>query len=116
MSVGESQQIAPPAAAAARFNPLKIIIPVLLALLSVSLMSQWYARQVSFPRYCSSPEATLAALQVLLEEDGVIDNDQRRKYMVAAKMLFLHPRENNETSADYLQRLRQLMLSECHQA
>ena len=113
MSSGDNHQTVPPAASSARFNPLKIIIPVLLALLSVSLMSQWYARQVSFPRYCTNPEATLAALQVLLEEEAVIDNDQRRKYMVAAKMLFLHPRENNESKTSYLQRIRQLMRAEC---
>lgn len=113
MSLSENHQTPQPAAAGPRFNPLKIIIPVLLALLSVSLMSQWYASQVSFPRYCNSPEATLAALQVLLEEEAVIDNDQRRKYMVAAKMLFLHPRENNESKTGYLQRLRHLMRAEC---
>ena len=113
MNSGDSHQTIPPAATGTRFNPLKIIIPVLLALLSVSLMSQWYARQVSFPRYCASPETTLAALQVLLEEEAVIDNDQRRKYMVAAKLLFLHPREGNESKTGYLQRIRQLMRAEC---
>ena len=96
-----------------RFNPLKIIIPVLLALLSVSVMSQWYARNVSFPRYCNSPDTTLAALQELLDERAEIDNDQRRQYMIAAKMLFLHPKHNNESKTDYLLRLRHLMLAKC---
>ena len=113
MGLTENHQTRQPAVTASRFNPLKIIIPVLLALLSVSLMSQWYARQVSFPRYCNSPDATLDALQVLLDDEPAIDNNQRRQYMIAAKMLFLHPRENNESKTEYLQRLRHLMRVEC---
>jgi hypothetical protein len=96
-----------------RFNPLKIIIPVLLALLSVSLMAQWYANNVSFPRYCNSPEETLNALQVLLQDEPVIDNDQRRRYMIAAKILFLHPKDYDESKSDYMLRLRHLMLVKC---
>lgn len=96
-----------------RFNPLKIIIPVFLALLSVSLMSQWYAGNVSFPRYCKSPDTTLDALQELIKDNPVIDNDQRRRYMIAAKILFLHPKHNDESKSDYMLRLRQLMLKKC---
>lgn len=96
-----------------RFNPLKIIIPVLLALLSISVMSQWYARNVSLPRYCKSPETALSVLQVLIEEELTIDNDQRRQYMVAAKLLFLHPMRNNESKSDYILRIRRLMALEC---
>jgi len=96
-----------------RFNPLKIIIPVLLALLSVSLMSQWYASQISFPRYCKSPEITLKALRELLEAVPVIDSAQRRQSMIAAKILFLYPMYGNENNSDYLLRIRQLMSVEC---
>lgn len=108
MQTGDEQESAGP-----RFNPLKIIIPVLLALLSVSLMSQWYANNVSFPRYCKSPETTLTALAELLEEESLLDNDQRRQYMIAAKILFLYPKHNDENKTDYLLRLRQLILVKC---
>ncbi len=96
-----------------RFNPLKIIIPVLLALLSISLMSQWYASNVSVPRYCKNPEKTLHSLEKLLDESALIANEQRRQTMIAAKLLFLHPRQSDESRADYLQRLRYLMLAQC---
>jgi hypothetical protein len=95
------------------FNPLKIIIPVLLALLSISLMSQWYASNISVPRYCKNPEKTLQSLEKLLDESSLIENEQRRQAMIAAKLLFLHPRQNDESRADYLQRLRYLMLAQC---
>ena len=76
-------------------------------------MAQWYARNVSFPRYCKNPEASLQSLQVLLEEKPKIDNAQRRQHMIAAKILFMHPQQSNENQSDYLQRLRQLLLSKC---
>ncbi len=106
--------IPPETNAPTRFNPLKIIIPVLLALLSISVMSQWYANNVSLPRYCKDPETALSALQVLIEEEPTIDNDQRRRYMVAAKLLFLHPMHTNENKSDYIMRIRGLMAQECH--
>ena len=106
-SSGQAGQLAP------RFNPLKIIIPVLLALLSVSLMSQWYASNVSVPRYCDNPEMALLSLETLMDEPSPIKHEQRRQTMIAAKLLFLYPRQSNESGADYLQRLRYLMLSEC---
>jgi hypothetical protein len=113
MSVPGNQSVPDQTVIGPRFNPLKIIIPVLLALLSVSLMSQWYANNISFPRYCNNPEETLNALQVLLQDEPVIDNDQRRRYMIAAKILFLHPKDSNESESDYMLRLRHLMLTKC---
>ena len=98
---------------APRFNPLKIIIPVLLALLSVSLMSQWYANNISLPRYCENPQKALQSLRGLMDESMALRDEQRRQNMIAAKLLFLHPQQSEESSEDYLQRLRYLMLSEC---
>lgn len=113
MMVRDSQSTPQPKVIAPRFRLLKIIIPVLLALIAISLMAQWYASNVTFPRYCKNPETTLQAVQILIKDDAVIDNDQRRKYMIAAKILFLHPISNNESKSDYMLRLRQLLLVEC---
>ncbi len=95
------------------FNPLKIIIPVLLSLLLISLMAQYYARQISLPRYCNNPQEALQSLNTLLEDESKIDNSQRRRYMVAAKILFLHPKQNDESTTDYLNRVKFLLMSEC---
>jgi hypothetical protein len=113
MSEFDIQTQGQPEKAHTKFNPLKIIIPVLVALLSVSLMSQWYARNVSFPRYCKDPDTMLNAVQEMIKENPQIENDQRRQYMIAAKMLFLHPKNNHESATDYMARLRQLMLVKC---
>ena len=103
----------PSISVAPRFNPLKIIISVLLALLSVSLMAQWYANNISLPRYCENPQKALQSLQGLMDESTALKDEQRRQNMIAAKLLFLHPQQSDESSVDYLQRLRYLMLSEC---
>ena len=95
------------------FNPLKVIIPVLLALLSVSLMAQWYARNVSMPRYCEKQQLTLRYLSQLLDNIDTTTTDQRRQTMIAAKLLYLHPREQSESKEEYLSRLRYLMLNQC---
>jgi hypothetical protein len=95
------------------FSPFKIIIPVLFTLLAISLMAQWYASNVTLPRYCENPEKALHNLDRLLTPDATIDNDQRRDYMISAKLLFLHPQQEDETVDEYKQRLRYLLLNEC---
>lgn len=104
----EAQQSAEPA-----FNPLKVIIPVLLSLLAVSLMAQWYAANVSVPRYCQDPQQALLNLHKLLDQNSTIEPAQRRASMIAAKLLYLHPRTEDESQTDYLQRLRYLLLNQC---
>ena len=96
-----------------QFNPLKIIIPVLLALLSISLMAQWYANNIILPRYCEDPQKALQSLRELMDESSQLKHQQRRQNMIAAKLLFLHPQQSDESSENYLQRLRYLIQSEC---
>ena len=103
----------PPATEIKTFSPLKIIIPVLFALLAISLMAQWYASHVSLPRYCENPEQALHNLDQLLRPEAKISDAERRQYMIAAKLLFLHPQREDETVDDYQQRLRYLLLNEC---
>ena len=97
----------------APFNPLKIILPVLGALLSVSLMAQWYASHVSLPRYCENPDQALHSIERLLRDQADLDRANRRNDMIAAKLLYLLPQQSGESSAAYLQRLRYRLLSEC---
>lgn len=95
------------------FNPLKIFIPVLMTLLLISVMAQWYASNISFPRYCKNPEKTLLNLGKLLDLNETPDKSQRRQYMIAAKLLFLHPKQNDESRHEYLQRLHYLLMKKC---
>ncbi len=92
------------------FNPWKIIIFVTIALLTISILSNWYAQQVTLPRYCDNPEQTLHLLQKILTEERPAGEEARRSYIIAAKLLFLVPRKSEETLPDYLDRVRQNLL------
>ena len=68
------------------------------------------------PRYCDEPvETTLQRAQQLLTERKPTDDDfeSRRPYIVAAKLLFLLPRSDGESTDVYLARIRQHLQREC---
>lgn len=95
------------------FNPLQVIIPVLLLMLSVSFAARWYSQQVSLPRYCENPEQTLMYLQKIITETRPAGEQSRRPYIIAAKLLFLLPRESLETEQVYIERVRQHLKRQC---
>ena len=90
-----------------------MIVPVLVALLAVSALAQWYGRTVSLPRYCEDPAGALAHLERILAEDRPAGDGSRRPYVVAAKLLFLLPREADEDRGRYLERVRRHLRVQC---
>ncbi len=95
------------------FNPLRVIIPVLLLTLSVSFAARWYAQQVSLPRYCEDPAQALHHLEQIIVEDRPAGDSARKPYIIAAKLLFLLPLESSESREDYLQRVQQHLRRQC---
>jgi hypothetical protein len=95
------------------FNPWPLIIFVGLALLAISLLSHWYAQEVTLPRYCENPEQTLQLLQKILTEERPAGEETRRPYIIAAKLLFLVPRQSDEAIEDYLDRVRYHLREQC---
>ncbi len=83
--------------------PLVAVIAVLM--LSVSSAIEWYADEVSLPRYCGDPDKALHYLEADLREQRPAGDDSRRPYLIAAKLLFLVPRESEEPIPDYLNRV-----------
>ncbi|HEC85704.1 MAG TPA: hypothetical protein ENI48_10760 [Thioploca sp.] len=57
-------------------------LSVRLALLAISLLSIWYAQQVTLPRYCENPEQTLQRLQNILTEKRPAGDEKRRSYVM----------------------------------
>ena len=96
-----------------KFNPTPMIVIVILTSLSVSLMSNWYSRNVSMPRYCDDPEAAISHLQDLITKERPAGDNSRRPYLIAAKLLFILPRDSNEPLDDYLQRVRLHIAQQC---
>ena len=95
------------------FSPLRVVVPVLAGLLSVSALAQWYARSVSLPRYCENPTRTLTHLERILAENRPAGDGSSRPYIVAAKLLFLVPRGADEGRGAYLDRVRRHLQGQC---
>ncbi len=87
---------------------------VLLILLAISAAAQWYARQVTLPRYCQYPADTLDRVRELLSEQQVVNRENRKPYIIAARLTFLVPRNNSESIEAYISRLQQHIDLNCH--
>lgn len=86
------------------FRPLVIVGIILLASFGISRWAVWYGDEISIPRYCSEPQAAIESLRSVLSDDAAKDRQGRRTAMVAAKIMFLIPRESGESVDDYLGR------------
>jgi hypothetical protein len=95
------------------FKPLKVVIPVVVILLLISFWTNWYSQQVSIPRYCEDIAQTLHYLRKVVTEDRPAGEETRKPYVIAAKLLFLVPRQGNEPVEDYLDRVEHYLQSKC---
>lgn len=95
------------------FQPVRLVLVVLVALLLVSFVNHWYSGQVSLPRYCRQPETVLQRLAALHTERATAGEETIREYVVAAKLEFLVPPTADEPLEAYLQRLRHLLEQQC---
>ncbi len=95
------------------FHPWRLIAAVFAVMLGISGAARWYARDVTLPRYCTDPERTLIDLRRVLTEDRPAGDGARRPYIVAARLIFLVPRNGNEPLEAYLERLRSHMAGRC---
>lgn len=84
-----------------------------LVLIGVFDAAEWYAEQVSIPRFCESPDATLERVRETLSKQRPASDASTRPYVVAAKLIYLVPRKDGETLEDYLARLRLRIAESC---
>ncbi len=84
-----------------------------LVLIAVFDAAEWYAERVSIPRYCESPEATLERVRETLSQQRPASDASTRPYVVAAKLIYLVPREDGESLEGYLARLRVRIAETC---
>jgi hypothetical protein len=92
---------------------LPLVAVILLILLGISAASQWYARNVTLPRYCEAPDQVLSDVRQLLTTRTPAGEGARRPYIIAARLTFLVPREGNEPLEAYLQRIQQHLDQRC---
>lgn len=95
------------------FRPFRLIVIVLLIMLGISAAAQWYARNITMPRYCDNPEETLRKVRQVLTERTPAGEGDRKPYIIATRLTFLLPRELDEPLDTYLNRLQRHIDQQC---
>ncbi|MCU7847030.1 MAG: hypothetical protein KZQ89_03330 [Candidatus Thiodiazotropha sp. (ex Lucinoma kastoroae)] len=95
------------------FRPVRLILVILLILLSISLLAQWYGMNITMPRYCQYPGDVIGRVQQVLNEKQPAGEGDRKPYIIAARLMFLVPRHSDETQDDYILRLQQHIDKQC---
>ena len=96
-----------------KFHPFRLVLVTLVALLAVFQASDWYAGQVSLPRYCNQQELMLQHLASINTRSRPAGDDSRRDFVVAAKLEFLLPRMADEPLDAYMRRLEKRLEEQC---
>ena len=82
-----------------------VFVIVALALTAIFDSAEWYADRVLVPRYCENPEAAVALVGEILTEAEPAGTAKTRPYIIAAKLIYLVPRQDGETVEAYVSRL-----------
>jgi len=73
----------------------------------------WYADTAALPRYCKDPRAAVALVDKIISSANPVGEARKRPYLVAAKLIFLVPQQNDESKGDYLRRLERVISEKC---
>lgn len=76
--------------------------------------AQWYADTAALPRYCDNPDTTVELVGRILKSGNPAGDENRRPYVIAAKLIFLVPRADDEPISAYQARLRERIAETCH--
>ena len=95
------------------FKPLQVVIPVVIILSLITIWTNWYSQQVSILRYCEDTEQTLLYLKKVVTENRPAGEDAHKPYLIAAKLLFLVPRQGDEPVEEYLDRVKLYLHGRC---
>jgi len=82
-------------------------------LLFVFNSAEWHAEEVSLPRYCDDPEHHVQLVGEILNNENKIGTENRRPYIIAAKLIYIIPRQEAEPLESYLTRLLQRIYASC---
>jgi hypothetical protein len=75
--------------------------------------AEWYADNSALPRYCENPAQTVAHVREILTDPSPGAEKPKRPYVVAAKLIFLVPREDSEPLQSYLDRVQIRIVENC---
>ena len=83
------------------------------AMLAVFRFAGWYADTSALPRYCNDPGSAISHVRKLLSSPTPAGDEKRRPYLIAAKLIFLVPQQDDESEEDYLDRLYSTITARC---
>jgi hypothetical protein len=96
---------------------MRRILLVFFLTLAVMLLifdgAEWYAENSALPRYCGNPADAVAHVREILADPALGDGKLTRHYVVAAKLIFLVPREDAEPLQSYLERVQARISEKC---
>jgi hypothetical protein len=95
------------------FRPLRLVAVVLVIMLGISSAAQWYSSNITLPRYCEDPVGVLTHVRQLLTETHPAGDEDRKPYIIAARLTFLIPQESEEPLTIYINRLRGHIEQQC---
>ncbi|MCK4711520.1 MAG: hypothetical protein KAT26_01435 [Marinosulfonomonas sp.] len=75
--------------------------------------ADWYANKAALPRYCENPTRAVLIVEEILTSPTPGEGEVRRPYIIAAKLIFLVPQEEDEAMPDYMERLRRRISQSC---
>ena len=84
---------------------LVVFVVTAAAMLFIFNSADWYATNAALPRYCEKPVETIEIVHEILVSDTPSAGQEKRPYIVAAKLIFLVPQADDEPLDDYLDRL-----------
>lgn len=95
------------------FRPVRLILAILVILLSISFAAQWYGQNITMPRYCSDPVAVNERVRDVLTKHRPAGDGDRKPHIIAARLMFLLPRESDEQLEAYIERLQHHIDQQC---
>jgi len=92
---------------------VRLVLTVVILMVAVSQLTQYYSTKVLLPRYCESQFETLLTLEKILTRTRPSGEEARKPYIIAAKLIFLVPQKTQESTEDYLRRVENYLRSQC---
>ena len=100
-----------------KFKTIPFMLIILFIILFISQAIRWYSSSVTLPRFCEDPELALHHLQEIITRHTpeLAGREDRKPYIIAAKLIYLVPQKTNESVEDYIYRVRRELSQRCMQ-
>ena len=92
---------------------LAVFAVTAIVMLFIFHSADWYANNAALPRYCENPRQTVEIVREIISSDTPGEGKKRRPYIIAAKLIFLIPQEEDEPLETYTKRLRTRISQAC---